>query len=487
MENLPSIIIEGEQLSVESCVRYLPGKRIVYKGCWQGKEVYCKIYQDDKRAKVHWQREVDGIRALTKAEIPTASLLYAGYVEYIGQWVVLLQEIPRAITLKDMWNSLESTEDKLSILTKLADILIKHHKQGILQKDMHLDNFVFSNGTIYTLDGAGIKSESRSISLNRSINNLALLLAQLTPKNDLFSGAVLQHYMSARMGRKYSNLPDGAKNSCRGMTSLSMIGSKFRWGDTRYSPDIFKLRIKRFREHRLREYMGKILRNCSNFLQVREGRTVAVIDRAFDSCALKQLIADPDASLKNDIQLLKNGNTCTVWKVNLEGLTLVIKRYNVKSLLHQMKLLLKPSRAITSWKNSHMLKFFGISTPDPVALVWYPNKARSSRMYFIYEYVNAPPAYHWFNDSDITFSEKENMAHKVVALLTQMKQECIRHSDLKATNILVRKSPVIIDLDGIRRYRWKWLFDNAWRRSNRRFMKNWKSNQSMSRLFSRIL
>ena len=46
---------------------------------------------------------------------------------------------------------------------------------------------------------------------------------------------------------------------------------------------------------------------------------------------------DPDASLQYaDSRYLKQGNTCTLWQMQVDGRQLVVKRYNIKSFVHRL-------------------------------------------------------------------------------------------------------------------------------------------------------
>ena len=50
----------------------------------------------------------------------------------------------------------------------------------------------------------------------------------------------------------------------------------------------------------------------------------------------RRFLEDPDASLKSpDTRYLKQGNTCTLWLTRVDGRQLVVKRYNIKGLVHR--------------------------------------------------------------------------------------------------------------------------------------------------------
>ena len=81
------------------------------------------------------------------------------------------------------------------------------------------------------------------------------------------------------------------------------------------------------------------------------------------ACAIAML-DDPDGTQPEPPDLLKDGNSSTVWRVRADNRPLVIKRYNTKGLGHGIRLNLRRSRALVSWQNAHLLKFLGIPSPQ---------------------------------------------------------------------------------------------------------------------------
>jgi tRNA A-37 threonylcarbamoyl transferase component Bud32 len=166
---------------------------------------------------------------------------------------------------------------------------------------------------------------------------------------------------------------------------------------------------------------------------------------------------------------------------------LVIKRYNIKGIWHGLKLRLLTGRGERSWVNGHRLLFYGVATPNPVALL----KRRSglfSTTYLLAEHIDATSAREWFNDQKISVEAKSCMADRIASMFKTMQQQQISHGDLKATNILISgDNPLIIDLDAMCRHKSDSRFNRAWVKDMRRFMGNWESDRELLGLFSNAL
>jgi tRNA A-37 threonylcarbamoyl transferase component Bud32 len=61
-------------------------------------------------------------------------------------------------------------------------LLARHHRAGICQTDLHLNNFVYSENELYSLDGAGVTTVEGEQGPEAAFENLALLIAQLAPE-----------------------------------------------------------------------------------------------------------------------------------------------------------------------------------------------------------------------------------------------------------------------------------------------------------------
>ena len=456
MRHLP-LSDEGGELQCREVLRSLPGSRLVCRGHWLGRPVVAKIYQHPSRAEVHWRRERDGIRALHTSGLRTARLLFDGQVEKTGWWVLILEEIGHSNSMKAAWEEADEV-GRRSLLEELVDLLAEHHNRGICQQDLHFGNFLITDEALYTLDGADIRVYPDGIPPNEAMRNLALLFGQIFPRYDEWADPLLQRYTRAR---NWAEQPDRK---------------------------LFLRQIREQRDTRLQEHLGKLYRDCSAFICRRSRGRLSVLSRRYDTPAMEQLLQDPDASYSHESQLLKKGNTCTVWSARVDDNALAVKRYNVKGVLHGAKLSLSRGRAFASWENAHRLRIYGIATPAPVALIRIQRGRFRPVAYYISELVNGVYALYWFQDDSVDWAEKELMAKKIIELFDQLDAQRLTHGDMKATNILiVGGEPLLIDLDSMRQHANDGDFSRQRRRDRERFLRNWQDEPRLFELFGGLM
>nr|BFE91984.1 hypothetical protein GCM10020185_25200 [Pseudomonas brassicacearum subsp. brassicacearum] len=118
---------------------------------------------------------------------------------------------------------------------------------------------------------------------------------------------------------------------------------------------------------RLKDFLAKVGRDCSLF-SVQRGAFGLRAIRRDEEAAMIPVLEQADALLDQG-HLYKTGGAASVGKVEANGRTLVIKRYNIKNFAHWLKRFWRPSRAWHSWREGHRLAFLGIATPKPLALL----------------------------------------------------------------------------------------------------------------------
>jgi tRNA A-37 threonylcarbamoyl transferase component Bud32 len=448
---------DGRQLRCSVTVRLLPGKRKVCEGTLDGEPVFAKLYLDSGRGEKHWQREVDGIRAFQERGILSPRLLYAGTAGEGGWPVILLAALSDHQSLKDLLAA-SDPESCGHWLKEMAALLAEHHQAGIEQTDLHLGNFVISQNRLYSLDGAGVRTVAAELDRQASLNNFALFLSQLSSSWNSKVPELFAHYAQKR-----------------GWAPPAGIGD-------------LQQRVERARERRWAKFREKLFRECTAFRYSRSESRTEIISRPDLSPELEALLRDPDSSLQQASTVLKRGNTATVWRADAGDLHLVVKRYNVKSFWHGIKLNLRRGRAFRSWESAHQLLFHDILTPRPVALLEVRRNRLRPVAYLLTEYVDGVGSHHWFLDATTTAEEKADVAGRIARLFRQLQTRRISHGDLKASNILVAgKEVMLIDLDSMRGFGAEKGFQRAWKRDLRRFMANWQGAPELAKLFEQAL
>ena len=460
--DIPLDSLSGEERMLH-CIRYfrlVPRKRVVCQGYWNDSEVIAKLYYESRSARRNWKKEVEGLEAFHKHGIRAPEILHTGTANGGTIFVVLLQPVSAAQSLEEVWSNCLDETDKVAFLTDVVTILAQHHNAGLVQHDLHLKNFLSSDGKIYTLDGGSVRIQNRPLRLLRSLANLGLLFAQLYPENDRLIQPVFSGYMKHR-----------------------------GWQANSSTENLLRSSVIFFRRKRLKKYLKKIFRQCTEFVCEKSFRGYRVYRRILACPELNRIIDSPDASLSfPDTKILKKGNSSTVWLTSAGSHNLVIKRYNIKGIWHTLKRSVRRSRAAISWEGAHILKSHGIMTAQPIAMIEERFGIFRRRAWFISEHLKGTDACHLFNDENLSFDERSAKAHQIAKLIRQLRDYKISHGDMKATNIFFTNTgTALIDLDSVKQYRSLIFFKRPHRRDVSRFIKNWQDVPTIHALFVRLL
>ena len=211
-----------------------------------------------------------------------------------------------------------------------------------------------------------------------------------------------------------------------------------------------------------------------------------VFDQGVDSPEFKQLLVDLDAAMQAG-KALKNDATTTLARVSVGQYDWVIKRYNIKHWRHALSRAFRPSRAAISCRNAHRLQQHNIKTAKPVAMIEYRWGFIRHKAYLICEYYPGIECAGYFQQDEPN-AEQRRVMKNIIDTLSALFKLNISHGDLKATNILIcDETPVLIDLDGMRKHTSEFRFRRACRKDIRRFLKNWQQLPTLQHSFRQQL
>lgn len=437
---------DGSILSCLDTVRRIPGRRIVCRGRWNELDVYAKIFLGNKAAR-YADRDRRGVEALTAVGIQTPALLYAGKIAGSAE-VLIFSAINDGVNADQAWSNLAlHSKERRSLAEALVVEVARHHKAGLLQIDLYFKNFLLQGKFIYTLDGDAIRPLPWWNATNSALNNLALLLSKL---DVLDLQEWLPDLLAAYARERGSSTPDTAAMRKKIAAIRSRVTAKYA--------------------------DKKVFRECSEISVLCNKRLYRAVSRANATETMDGILANADALLQeNSSRKLKSGNTCTVALTEINGRKMVIKRYNIKGFWHGVSRALRRSRAAISWANAFRLHVYDIATPAPVALVERRYGFIRRQAYLVTDYVDAPDIDAYFADSTIDPARKSAVAQQLAHLLYKLKLLGIAHGDFKATNVKVLEDqPLLIDLDSMREYRCRRLFERRHVRDLRRLLQNWR-------------
>ncbi len=443
----------SEPLLQQQMLRKIPGKRWVILAYWGDKQVVVKLFRKYRRA----QQELIRAQALQAAGIKTPALVQHDWLQRHPLYALIFEKVDPAIAVDAVWWSSTAKQKKI-ILSQLILLIAELHEAGFTQNDLHLKNFLISNDEMYAIDAADMvkTADGKSLSERLSLKNLALLFAQLSPEDDI-------------------NLEEGYTLYARTrgfVFRLDRLAALQKW-------------IRYWRRLHLKVYSKKVFRSTTHLRCQHSWQRFSVIDREYDSIEMKSCLVDPERIMQDPkAKLLKDGNTCTVMQVEIDGRSFVIKRYNIKSFFHGLMRAFRSSRAAISWRNSCCLSSWRLGVIKPVALLEERFGPLRRKAYFISEYVPGNNLKEYFINSPCITAQMEIVARNIVELFTSLGRVRISHGDLKATNILlVDEKPVLLDLDAMRMHYFSRLWCRASQRDQKRFMKNWLELPEIKKLF----
>ena len=447
------------ELQLLSLLRVLPGQRYVGAGVWRGRTVLAKLLVGPKAAR-HFQRELEGVRLLAAQGMTTPLLLADGLEDGEGGWL-LFEFIEQAHSLGDAWAEVESqtplNDVQQTVLGEALSAIAQLHAKGLWQEDLHLDNLLRSHGKLYLIDGAGIRVEEAGKPLSRQkvLENLGVFFAQLPKSLEPFTEELLVHYLLSN-----------------GEHGLPM--------------EALQKQIDKVRSWRLKDYLDKVGRDCSLF-SVQDGASGLRAIRREEEAAMLPVLAKADELLDQG-HLYKTGGAASVGRVEVNGRSLVIKRYNIKDLAHWFKRFWRPSRAWHSWREGNRLLFLGIATPKPLALLENRVLGLRSKAYLVTEYLPGPDIIERFAPYVASGDAPESELVALDQLFAQLIAERISHGDLKGHNVFWHQDRwALIDLDAMCQHSSQSSFAPAFARDRARFMRNWPADSALHQLLEQRL
>ncbi len=450
----------GQELVVHRLLRLLPGKRLVGEGVYgdaRGPRLLVKLFVDAQSLR-NWQREHAGLAALAAAGIPTPPVLAAAPLADGGH-ALLTAFLAPSHTLLQAWRAqgglLPGDARAIALLRPAFTLLGRVHAAGLQHTDLHLGNFLYhgegTDGQWLLLDGDAIRVHGQKPLAERyAAHDLAMLCAQL-PRSWWLELADMAPLLTAYAGANP--------------------------GTTLHAPSSTALQhaLVLEQQRRLKDYLAKTRRDCTLFKVEHSFRRYAAVWRS-EAEHLAPVLARPDAYLLAGT-LLKDGNTCTVARIDVAGRALVIKRYNIKNSRHRLSRLFRSSRAAHSWREGHRLQLMGIPTPFPLALIEERLGPLRGRAWLLTEYC---PGSNLLQHLDPDMPPPEPEARALGRLFAQLYRERLSHGDLKATNLLWDHDEIkLIDLDAMREHASCRGHLCAWRRDRRRLLQNWPPNSPL--------
>ncbi len=382
--------IAGRKFAVTRVLRWLPGKRLTALVEPGG---VLKLFIGT-RAVARMARERAGLDAFSRCGLATPAVLERG-----ASWL-LFEHLRNAEHATDV------------VLPSLAAGLAALHAAGFLHGDLHLGNFLQHHGVVHFIDGDSVVQ--RPVSEDAGLTELAVLLAQFPAAAGDLTRQALAAYATVR--------------------------------PVQADAGALAARVQTARRKRIDHYLAKSRRTCTEF-EVVPGDGCRLACRRQQMALGRRLLSGLDAAFGGDARFLKQGRSATVVRVFFDGQPYIIKRYNVKGLMHRLRRIFK-RRARRAWEAALTLEFLGIPTARPVALLETGPALWPGPAYLLFEDLGDEDLAALTADGAID----DATADAVVWLLRLLRRVGIVHGDMKSTNFLVHGAGfALIDVDGLAR------------------------------------
>ena len=398
------------QVECTDVLRHLPGSRLVVRVVAAGGTYALKLFLG-REAQRHYRRELAGLAALSGSQAGGARAAATLEMDDGAEraWGVLVPWIEGAEPLRD---------DDVAGVREVAAQVGRLHAQSYLRSDPHLNNYVRgSDGMIHALDGDGVRPCRWPVP-GRYLANLGRQLAELPPAADRDMAQVCQAYCRARWDRDATP------------SLLARVRSHLR----------------RQRRRRVRRFLAKTLRECSEFHCERASGSFVACARDAWRTEMQAFVVDPEVAFSG-AEVIKSGNSATVARATLDGRPVVIKRYNVKSRWHGVRRSMRRlPRYRRAWCNGHRMVFLGLRTPRALALLEHRMGLFKTVAYLVMEDGGS-------RSLDVVVAEQGtsgSLVNGVVEALAGLRESGLVHGDTKASNFLLADGQIcLIDLDAM--------------------------------------
>lgn len=418
-----------ETIRCTRLLRSVPGKREVFDARWNDRSVVAKIFFHPCQARRHLRREWRGLNALMDRNLTSQKPLFYGRTD-AGRWALVVEKIVDSQPATDVFASLPEGPERVELLKKVCRELAAYHDRGVLQRDMHLGNFLMRGDRAFMLDSGQMTFRSHPVSRREGISQVALLGGILQDDDEGSLRGLCRAYLEAR-GYRPSDADEAAMLSLHG----------------------------RYRKTAVLRGLKKTLRTSKRYRRADGPTYRAVYERDFFEDAdlgpwLERLNAPAGAG-----EDARRGKAPSVSTLAWNAKKVVVRRYRERGRIRAILPAFETSRAKRGWVNGHLLRMLGIGTPRPVCCVEFHRGCLVGESFLILECLEGKTLAETLRDPDLPADRREVLLRQVRQRVQRLHAHRIVHGDLKQDHVLISaRGPVLTDLDRMKVCTWDLLF-----------------------------
>lgn len=317
----------------QQVLRFVPNKRLVAFGTWQGKPVVGKIFFG-KNAAQHYQNEIAGIQALQSKGIPTPAIFKEITCHDPRIKLLCIERLFGIQTLEEVLLQKKAAPDQLAFLKIIMQQFVTLHQAGLVQGDPHLKNFLLMNNTIFMIDGSRIQMFAGAVPKQESLHNLGLFFSLLGPAYAVYQAELYTYYAEIR-----------------------------QWPQDAQDFGIMQAAQLKLKQEHLARLTEKIFSTSRDYISFKTSNRAGMINRAYASPALIDFLHQPQTVHQHTgKKCLSTDKQVTQLQVTFDARDYLIKCYHQKTYWQQ-------SRAAKEWQLNHELHFLGKLQSKPVAFL----------------------------------------------------------------------------------------------------------------------
>jgi len=96
---------KNSSLTCNKILRFVPGRRAVFSGYWNGRKIVAKIFFKPFRYKQHVRKELKGNDLLTQAHLQTASIIHFEFIKKLKARLLIFEFIDSSIHLEKIFKN----------------------------------------------------------------------------------------------------------------------------------------------------------------------------------------------------------------------------------------------------------------------------------------------------------------------------------------------------------------------------------------------
>ena len=413
-------MIDLIDIKINEVIRELPGKRRVVSGTLKKQNYIIKYFNVKKL----YLRELKGSLLLINSHLPSPKIMTFGKLN--NEFYIVFEKIKHAMSVDDFLNSSCTLDEKRNVVKKILYLNNKMCEKDLLQIDNYFKNYLYSLGKIYLIDG-GLVKKIKFLKRIRKFLNFSLISSKIKPEF----------------------FPNPNKTYKKNFMQF-----------------FYKSFISFFIHKEISNFQKKTLRNSTQF-EKRSGWNYSIFKQRNFNFNFNEL----DNFLAN-AEIVKNGNTCTVFRID----DLIIKRYNVKSIWHFIKMQFIKSRGKNSWQVSNTFQLLNLPCPKP--FFYFEKRFFFLRLasYFAMERIDGVNIVS-YQESVQDKHQIEHLKKNIFKLFNKLNHYKFIHGDFKKTNIYVddKKKLIMIDFDKSFFSMSQSIYNYKQKKQVARFLSNWKN------------